>query len=46
MSTFTDLTDRISVRSEKIIDLLKREGLLKEAVVAAVVFTFLLIVLL
>ncbi len=46
MSTLTELTDRISVRSEKVIDLLKREGLLKEAVIAAVVFTFLLVVLL
>lgn len=46
MSTLTKLTDRISDSSEKVIDLLKKEGLLKEAVVATVVFTLLVIVLL
>jgi len=45
MSTLTQLTDRISNSSEKVIELLKEEGLLKEAVVATIVFTLLVIVL-
>jgi hypothetical protein len=45
MSTLTKIADRISTASEEIFMLLKEEGLLKEAIIATIVFSILLFIL-
>ncbi len=45
MSTLTKIAGRISTTSEEIILLLKEEGLLKEAIIATIVFSILLFIL-
>lgn len=45
MSTLTKLAYKISISSDHFITLLKEEGLLKEAIMATIVFTFLLFIL-
>ncbi len=45
MSTLTKIAGRISTTSDEIILLLKEEGLLKEAIIATIVFSILLFIL-